>query len=443
MDAGGPSIYMAKKLWSKSATRLHPTVERYTVGDDYILDRELLPFDIEGTRVHVAGLKRIGILTVAEERRIRSALSILARRAKRGQVEIRVEDEDCHTVIEAFLTKRLGDIGKKVHTGRSRNDQVLTAMRLFMRASLDGLHADVLDLASCFLKKAEKTKDIPMPGYSHTQQAMISSVGHYLASFVESLLDDLEFLLVARRQINVSPLGSAAGFGVSLPLPREANAKSLRFERVQLNSLYCQTSRGKFESIYLEVLSQIMITLGRFANDLVWMTSQEFQFFSVPANLLTGSSIMPQKKNYDAMELLRGDVAVVASAQHTVKNLLKGLPSGYNRDLQLMKGLVINSAHRVAEALRVTRLFIDGLTVNRKRLSEVIEPGLFAAEVALSLVKRGIPFRDAYQQAMSELAQTPCKPVESLKQTRSLGSPGNLRLPLYKQRLKRLSRSLR
>jgi argininosuccinate lyase len=241
------------KLWQKSsAMKLHPLIETYTVGDDPVLDLHLLPFDIQASKAHAQGLAKIGILKPLEAKRLIAALTKLEKEVAKGKIIIRMEDEDCHTVIEHFLIKTCGDLGKKIHTGRSRNDQVLVAIRLFLKDQLRSIRNATLTLAETFLHSAEKYRDVPFPGYSHTQQAMLSSLGHYFASFVENLLEDCEFLNAAIRHIDRNPLGSAAGFGVALPLDRNGTTKALGFSRMQLNSLACQTSRGKFESVALE-----------------------------------------------------------------------------------------------------------------------------------------------------------------------------------------------
>ncbi len=427
------------KLWKKSGTTLHPLVEKYTVGTDYILDAKLMPYDIQATKAHAKGLQQIGIFKAAEIRRIFSSLNRLERDFKKGRVKITVQDEDCHTVIENYLTKKIKKLGLKIHTGRSRNDQVLTALRLYMKDHLKIIRSKTKKLAREFLDFAQKYQQTPLPGYSHTQQAMLSSVGHYACSILESLLDDIDFLDYTMQHINKSPLGSAAGFGVPLLLDRELTAKEMKFRKVQINSLYCQNSRGKFESVYLESLGQIMMTLSRFATDLLLFTSQEFNFFTVKNNLVTGSSIMPQKRNLDAMELLRGFNSVVQSNQSQIKDLVKGLISGYNRDLQLIKKPLFESTEIVTDSLDIVEIYLKGITPNENSIMQKINKNIFTADLAINLAKnKKMPFRTAYQKAMKLIKKEKIDVKENLKTKISLGAPGNLDIQHYKNRLSKL-----
>src|SRR3989338_4605985 len=417
------------KLWSTTKCIAHPSIEKYTAGSDYLFDRELLPFDIVASRAHTKGLQKIGIITQKELKEILGAFDALEKDFGKGKVVITPEDEDCHTVIENYLVKKLGDIGKKIHTGRSRNDQVLTALRLYMKAHLQKFQQECILLATSFLDFAEKHKNIPMPGYSHTQQAMLGSVGHYWSAYAESLLDDADFLVSILKHIDKNPLGSAAGFGTSIPIDRNYTTKKLSFATLQLNTLYCQNSRGKFESVFLEGLSQLMMTLGRFAGDLILFTSQELGYFSVVETLTTGSSIMPQKRNLDVIEVLRGNVSVVASNQITVKEISKNLLSGYNRDLQLIKKPLMESVAIAHDSLEVAGLVLKGITPNVENIQTKITPGIFAADIANQLVQeKDIPFRDAYKQALGLLSEQTIDVKKNLASKVSLGAPGNLQL---------------
>jgi len=428
------------KLWKKNDTRLNSLIEQYTVGDDYLLDSELLPYDIQASLAHAKGLQAIGVLTIEELGQIKTALAQLAEDFQAGKIKITIADEDCHTVIENYLTQEIGEAGKKIHTGRSRNDQVLVALRLYMQNALKETKIAGLELAKLLLNLAKKYQNLPLPGFSHTQQAMLSSVGHYYAAHLEGLLDDLEFLDSVKKQLNKSPLGSAAGFGVSLPLPREQVAKDLGFTEVQLNSLYCQNSRGKFESIFMEGLAQIMLTLGRFANDLLFFTSYECQYFQVDESLITGSSIMPHKKNLDGLEILRGNVSVVISNQLLIKDLTKNLLSGYNRDLQLIKKPLFESVNTVKSSLAVAELCLAGLKPNEEMIVKKINSEIFMADYANKLVKdKGMAFRDAYKSAVKEYLNNSINLGENLKSKISLGAPGNLGLEVYESRVKNIT----
>ena len=426
-----------KKLWDKSGTKTDPAVEKYTAGTDFVFDMQLMPFDIEASSVHAKGLEKIGILTAGELKEILSALKALGEAVHAGKIAMTPEDEDCHTVIENYLVEKLGNTAKKIHTGRSRNDQVLVAVRLYLISNLKTLRKECIKLASAFLGLAEKYKDVPMPGYSHTQQAMLSSLGHYFSSFTESLLDDADYLALTLQHIDKSPLGSAAGFGVSIPLNREFTAKELGFAGNQINSLYCQNSRGKFESAYMESLAQIMLTLGKFASDMVLFTSQEFDFFAVDDALVTGSSIMPHKRNLDVMEIVRGNVSVVVANQLMVKDISKNLISGYHRDGQLMKKPLFESTKIVADSIEVVALLLKGLTPKPESMSAKINAGIFAADVANDLVmKKGVPFRDAYKQAMDLLGTQKPDFKKNIASKVSLGAPGNLGLEQLRKRIR-------
>jgi len=429
------------KLWKKSDTALHSAVEKYTAGTDHILDVEILPFDIQGSRAHAKGLEKIGILSGAELKDLLHALDALEKDFAAGAITIMPEDEDCHTVIENYLVLKLGDVGKKIHTGRSRNDQVLTAVRLYMKHHLAALRTQCVGLASDFVDAAEKHKDIPMPGYSHTQQAMLGSVGHYMAAFAESLLDDADYIAATIAHIDKSPLGSAAGFGTSIAIDREYTCKELGFAAAQINTLYCQNSRGKFESAYMEALAQVMLSLDKFANDMVLFTSREFDYFAVDDSLITGSSIMPHKRNLDVMEILRGNVSVVVANQLMVKSIAKNLISGYNRDAQLMKKPLIESTHIVEDSIEIVGIVLKGLTPKPESIRAKIDSGIFTADIANELVvEKGMPFRDAYKQAAT-IVPAHVDLQKNIVLKRSLGAPGNLDITGYRTRIHSAQRS--
>jgi len=430
------------KLWHKKGGSTQYAVEKYTVGSDYLFDMELLPFDITASRAHAKELKRIGVITAKELEKILAVFNALERDFEKGTVRVKPEDEDCHTVIENYLVKRLGDTGKKIHTGRSRNDQVLVALRLYMKSHLRKLQQECALLAISLLDFAGKYKDIPMPGYSHTQQAMLGSVGHYFSAYAESLLDDGNFLVSISKHLDKNPLGSAAGFGTSIPIDRDRTTRDLGFGSLQVNTLYCQNSRGKFESVFLEGIAQIMMTLGRLAGDLILFTSQEFDYFLVDERLTTGSSIMPQKRNLDVMEILRGNVSAVIANQLMVKEVSKCLLSGYNRDLQLLKKPLMESVAIVHDSLEVARVVLDGVTPKSENMRAAITPGIFAADVAHQLVlEKGVPFRDAYKQAIDLLSAKTVDVGKNLSSKKNIGAPGNLHLGRLKGKAVQLLRA--
>ena len=421
------------KLWQKNTTVINKIIEKYTVGDDFFLDRDLLLYDLQASMVHAQGLNKIGILTKVELSKIKNGLDCLKSDWEKGKLKISLEDEDCHTFIENYLIEKIGSVGKKIHTGRSRNDQVLVALRLYLKDKIKEISLSTVSVCKILKLKIKNFKNIPMVGYSHMQPAMLSSVGHYLAAHLESLYDDVDFLKIVLKHLDKSPLGSAAGFGVNLPLDRHYVAKELNFSTVQINSLYCQNSKGKFESIYLESLVQVMMTFGRFANDLLIFTMNEFQYFSINEDLTTGSSIMPQKKNLDVLELVRANGKVVMNNQLLVKNLVSSLLSGYNRDTQLLKKPIFESTKIVLDSLRVMQLVIEGLKPNQKQLESRIPVEILAADKAMELVvSQKITFRDAYKQALDLLPNDKIDWVLELNKKTSLGSAGNLGLEYSK-----------
>lgn len=428
------------KIWQKKESTVNTIIEKYNTGDDYILDMKLFPYDIRASTAHAEMLGVIGVLDTNEVTVLTQELTIILQNFLKGEITINPEDEDCHSVIERLLIEKLGDLGKKIHTGRSRNDQVLTAIRLYTLDALRRITALNKNLIADFVTFAEHNKNIPLPGYTHTQQAMLSSFGHWSLSFAESLLNDHTTLQDAITINSQNPLGTAAGFGVSFPLDRDYTCKKLGFEKNIINSLFAQASRGKFESLTLESLSQIMLTLSRFATDMLFFTARETEFISVGDDLTTGSSIMPQKKNLDSMELMRGNASVIFSNQLTIKNIPKGVISGYNRDLQLIKKPLIESLRIVNDSLLVTSEFVRGIHINEQSIRSAIKKDIFAADVANDLVqKEGISFRDAYVkvgQALEEMTGTNFE--ENIASKKSLGSPGNLAIEYYKNKLKEI-----
>jgi argininosuccinate lyase len=284
---------------------------------------------------------------------------------------------------------------------------------------------------------AKTHQNVPFPGYTHSQQAMLSSLGHYFCSFTESLIDDRAFLASVSDVIDKNPLGSAAGFGVSIPLNREMTTRELGFKKMQLNSLYCQTSRGKFESMALEALVQLMLTLGRFAQDMILFTTREFGYFSVSDAMTTGSSIMPQKKNLDYMEVLRGQVSVVISLQHQIQDVTKNQLSGYNKDLKFVKPAMMEAFDIVCDSLVIAGKMLDAITPREDIISSKISKDIFAADVANDLVKnKNIPFREAYRVAMDGLDGIKVNYLENIHSKVSPGAPGNLKMNLYEELLK-------
>ncbi len=421
------------KLWQAKGTALHPLVEKYTVGNDYELDKRLLPYDIEASIAHGQALVKLKILTPTEFAKLKAGLLEILKLHKAGKFEIKQSDEDCHTAIENYLVAKLGGLGKKIHTCRSRNDQVLVATRLYTRHKLKQISVELIKTQKVFLAMAKKYEFLPMPGYTHTRRAMPSSVGHWAAAYVEELINDHMLLESAYKLNDQNPMGAAAGFGINLPLDREYTSKLLGFGRTQVNSLYAVNSRGPTESYILSVLTKVVMTLGRLSNEMIWFTTPEFQFFFLPNEFTTGSSIMPQKKNPDVFEILRSNVNVIVALQTQVKDISKNLISGYNRDTQLTKEPLIKGMGIARRSLEIASLVMAKVKPNKEKLMKSLEPEFFAVHEANRLVKEGMPFRDAYTHVKEHLHELKVgDPVKAIKEVVSLGGPGNLQLNKYK-----------
>ncbi|MBD3311070.1 MAG: argininosuccinate lyase [Candidatus Magasanikbacteria bacterium] len=420
------------KLWQTVSTSLHPMVERYTVGNDYKLDKKILPFDIEASIAHVKGLEKIGVITAQELVQIVAGLNEILEKFQRGEFIIQQSDEDCHTAIENYLVEKLGTLGKKVHTGRSRNDQVLVATRLYTRKKLKQISENVIELEKVFLNFAKKYKGVPMPGYTHTRRAMPSSIAHWAAAYLEELINNHMLLETAYKLNDQNPLGAAAGFGVNLNLQRKYTTELMDFKRTQINSLYCVNSRGTTESYILSVLTQIMMTLGRLSTEMILFTTPEFDFFHLPYQYTTGSSIMPQKRNPDIFEILRSNVGVIVGLQTQVKDICKDLISGYNRDTQLTKEPLIKGMGIARRSLEVVALVMKDVEPKVENLQQAMTAELFATHAVNRHVKTGLAFRDAYQKVKEDIEHLEkIDPKKALEEVVSLGGPGNLGLENY------------
>jgi len=430
---------VTKRLWDKGGTA-DAAMLRYTSRDDWKLDQRLLAYDLVATRAHVEGLFRIGILSADERSAMTNAIDELVQQNDTGKLVLTEADEDGHTAIEAALVAKLGDIGKKVHTGRSRNDQVLVAVRLYERDALDDLDELCLDAARALLDLAKQEALTPLPGYTHLQRAVPSSVGLWAGSFAEGLLDALIPLRAARELVNRSPLGAAAGYGVNLPLDREGVAQELGFADVAWNPLGSQTSRGIVEATILSAAWHVMATARRLAWDLSLFTTSEFGFVKLPEAFTTGSSIMPQKRNPDVVELMRAACSVVQGALVEVQTIV-ALPSGYHRDLQLTKSPLLRGIDETLSTMRLVPRLIGGLQWNRERMLSAITPECFATDRAVALTASGVPFRDAYRRVAEELATLESGDAKnSLADRTSPGAPGDLRLEEIEARLQVLLR---
>jgi argininosuccinate lyase len=433
---------MKKKSKKTTVGKIDHDILNYTAGKDVELDHALIEADCLGTAAHVTMLSRMPVkprlLSAADVNKIKRALQGIVAAAEKGKFKIRIEDQDVHLAVERALTKELGDLGKKVHTARSRNDQVAVDLRLFGREQIASTIAEAAALATALNKFAVKYVKVPMVGRTHMQPAMPSSVGLWATSYVESLLDDVQLLRCAADLNDQCPLGAAAGFGVPLPIDRALTAKLLGFSRVSENTLYASShARGKIESITLDAVTQVMLSLSRLAQDLLLYTLPEFAYFTLPPEFGTGSSIMPNKNNPDVLELVRGKASSVQACSERVRGLLKAAPGGYNRDIQEAKEPFMEGLATTRHSLRVMTRCIDGLNNNRKALLDSFTPGVFATDRALELVGEGMPFRDAYHHVKEHLEELESMdPSAAIARKTHLGSTAGLNFDGYRQRIK-------
>jgi argininosuccinate lyase len=429
---------MKKFVWqAERSETVDEAIMTFLAGDDIVLDRVLFPFDIRATGAHVRGLQRIGILGEAEAGQLQDLLRELAEDYAAGRFELDDRYEDGHSAIEMFLTERAGDLGAKVHTGRSRNDQVAVATRLYLKDRLGRLIRLNGRIALSCLEKAERHAMLPLPGYTHLQRAVPSSVGLWMAAFAEAFTDNLVIARQVLELLDCSPLGTAAGYGVNLPLDRDGVARDLGFGRLQVNPMYAQNSRGKYEILALQAALHALQDLRRLAWDLSLFSTSEFDFLVLPPQYTTGSSIMPNKANPDVIELLRGSGAATEAAVAEIQSLLS-LPSGYQRDLQLTKPPLIRGLATAAQALAIVPALIDGLGFREERMKQAISADMFATDIALQRSARGVPFRTAYTEAKRELDDLEAlDPAASLEQRVSPGACGNLLLDRIRERLEK------
>ena len=385
------------RLWDKGAP-LDERVLRYTAGEDHGLDNRLIAYDARASIAHAEMLNANGLLSSEDLEAIRRGLTQIAEEHARGEWQVSLQQEDGQTALESLLTERIGEAGKRVHLGRSRNDQVLTALRLYLRDAVDTLADGVLQVATALDALAERDGAIQIPGYTHMQQAMPSSVALWAGGFASELRDDAEGLRQVQRRVGKSPLGSAAGYGSpNLPIDREATRKRLEFDSVHEPLTAVQLSRGKAEAHLAFEISLVMQDVGRLASDLLLFYTQEFSFVSLPDAFTTGSSIMPQKRNPDVFELIRGRTATAQACLFEVMGITAKLPSGYQRDLQLIKAPLFRSIDLCLDTLGILPAALEGVKFRADKIK--LDPSIHAAAQANELVvKEGIPFRDAYRR---------------------------------------------
>ncbi|HEV3251095.1 MAG TPA: argininosuccinate lyase [Puia sp.] len=391
------------KLWSKDSTNTSQFTEAFTTGRDKEFDLLLAEYDILGSLAHAQMLQTVGLLTTEELNQIQRGLEEILQEIRNSTFGIQDEVEDVHSQIELLLTQRIGEAGKKIHSGRSRNDQVAVDIKLYLRAEITQVKQEVKLLFDLLIAQSEKYKDKGMPGYTHLQVAMPSSFGLWFGAYAESLVDDLELLAAAWQITNKNPLGSGAGYGSSFPLNREFTTRVLGFHTLHYNSIYAQMSRGKTEKAVAFGFSSIAATLGKLSMDCCLYTSQNFAFISFPDELTTGSSIMPHKKNPDSFELIRAKCNRIQSIPNELTLLLGNLTSGYHRDLQLTKEILFPAIEELKSCLQMARLMLSNILIKDNILDDEKYKYLFSVEAVNELVNKGISFREAYKQIGNQI----------------------------------------
>jgi argininosuccinate lyase len=412
------------KLWQKDKTSLKE-VERFTVGQDQEMDMYLAKFDILGSLAHIAMLESIGLLSREELSVLTVELQSIYRKIESGDFKVEAGVEDIHSQVELELTKRCGDMGKKIHSGRSRNDQVLVDIKLYLRAEIQEVVHEVKSFFDLLQQQSERYKTCLLPGYTHFQLAMPSSFGLWFGAYAESLVDDMITLHAAYQVVNKNPLGSAAGYGSSFPLNREMTTKLLGFDELNYNVVYAQLGRGKTERIVAGALSNIAATLGKLSMDACLFLNQNFGFISFPDELTTGSSIMPHKKNPDVFELIRARCNQLQALPNSIIVSTTNLPSGYHRDMQLLKELLFPAIQHLKDCLRMAHLMLSNIRVQENILEDSRYKFLFSVEEVNKLVLSGMPFRDAYKKVGLDIERGDYHPDTTVRHTHE-GSIGNL-----------------
>jgi argininosuccinate lyase len=413
------------KLWQKDNTTINEKIERFTIGRDPEFDVLLAEFDVLGSLAHTQMLASIDLLTESELSDIQRELKRIYQNIIGGKFEIEPGIEDVHSQVELLLTRRLGETGKKIHSGRSRNDQVLVDLKLFTRNRLSALANQSQKVFDLLISLSEKHKNVLLPGYTHLQIAMPSSFGLWFGAYAESLVDDMEMLQTAYRIANKNPLGSGAGYGSSFPLNRTMTTELLGFENLHYNVVYAQMSRGKTELFAVTAIAQIATTLSRMAMDICLYNSQNFGFLKLPNEMTTGSSIMPHKKNPDVAELLRGKTNKLKSLPNEIQLVMSNLPSGYHREMQILKEILMPAFTEITDCLDITHFMLSGIEVKDGILENEKYDLLFSVERVNELVLQGIPFREAYKIIGNEIESGTYMPNRNLAHTHE-GSIGNL-----------------
>jgi argininosuccinate lyase len=422
------------KLWQKGAAA-HERVDHFTVGKDREYDLVLAEYDCQASIAHANMLAKIGLITAEEATQLSTALKEIQQQAKEGQFTIEDEFEDMHSKIEHLLIERLGDVGKKIHTARSRNDQVLVAMHLYLKNELGEVKSQVSALFELLLSLAEKHQNELIPGYTHLQVAMPSSFGLWFSAYAESLIDDLYFWQSAYKIADQNPLGSAAGYGSAFPIDRAFTTDALDFAQLKVNSVAAQMSRGKLEKSTAMALSSIGSTLAKFSMDVCLYMGQDFNFISFPDDLTTGSSIMPHKKNPDLFELVRGKCNSLQALPNQLALLTTNLPSGYHRELQLAKGPIIEAIQELKASLEILLFSLPNIQVSKDITAQVKYDYLFSVDTLNQEVLAGKPFRDAYRELGQAIEDGNFKPNREVQHSH-IGSIGNLQLDQIRAKMK-------
>ena len=400
-------------------------VEQFTVGNDRILDLRLAKYDIMGSKAHIAMLQKVGLLSAEELSVLDAALDEIAEAVAKGEFRLEDDVEDIHSQVELLLTRKLGDVGKKIHSGRSRNDQVLVDIKLFLRDELTLVKDEVLALFAKLQSLSEEHKDVLLPGYTHGQIAMPSSFGLWFGAYAEALVNDMYMLGGAYRVVNRNPLGSAAGYGNSFPLDREMTTRLLGFASPDYNSVAAQLSRGKAERCVASAIGSVALTLNKFASDCCQYMCPNFGFIHFPDSLTTGSSIMPHKKNPDVWEMVRGKCNRIMSAENEISLLCSNMPHGYHRDYQLLKDILFPALELMHSCLKMTLYMLEYIEVNKDILKAPIYDYLFTVEEVNRRTLQGVPFREAYKQVGIEVNEGKFHYEGKLEHTH-IGSIGNL-----------------
>ncbi len=424
------------KLWEEKNKKRNEIVDHFTVGKDRYYDTILAKYDCKASIAHSKMLAKVNILSKNESDKLNKVLNEIIDEIKKGNFKIEDDFEDMHSKIEFVLIKKLGDLGKKIHTARSRNDQVLVSIQLFIIDELKSIKKEIYNLFNILIKLSEKYKSSIIPGYTHMQLAMPSSFGLWFSAYAETLIDDVISINNALSIVDQNPLGSAAGYGTSFPIDRKSTTKSLNFSELKYNSLAAQISRGKIEKQTLSAISSLSSTLSKFCMDICLYMGQDFNFISFPENLTTGSSIMPHKKNPDIFELIRGKCNIIQSLPNQINLLTTNLPSGYHREMQLTKAPLIESINEIKSCIKMFSHSIKKIIINKKIIDNPKYDSLFTVDSLNKWVMQGIPFRDAYKKMKLELKNKNYVPNKKINHTH-IGSIGNLNLNDIKMKMKK------